>query len=153
MTSRHSWLFSPEWPLEVLERPYEVFRIWSWVGCRDGKYLTPVLLVPELESNGKLRLTCFPQSCLPTLHPGCVKNAPKSRVWMPQQLQDFILNSEKWQGLRHLHVLTNSGSIAITTHGPLSTSRNHLCRDINIPWAIPGMAQPTFLIPPPPQKI
>lgn len=44
-----------------------------------------------IKSSGKLELTCFPQSCLPTLHPGCARNAPKSRVWMPQQLQDFIL--------------------------------------------------------------
>lgn len=39
-------------------------------------------------------LTCFAQSCLPTLHPGCARNAPKSRVWIPQQLQDFILREE-----------------------------------------------------------
>lgn len=44
-----------------------------------------------IKSSVKSGLTCFPQSCLPTLHPGCARNAPKSRVWMPQQLQDFTL--------------------------------------------------------------
>lgn len=35
---------------------------------------------PLITSSGTVGLTCRVQSCLPTLHPGCARKAPKSRV-------------------------------------------------------------------------